>query len=77
MLAAGALVAVLCGLAAFEWSQASVAASIETELAEARQGAQTGRDGIDPAGRLLAMKADAAFSSCGTNCRAFFPIIPS
>jgi general secretion pathway protein L len=59
MLAAGALVVVLCGLAAFEWSQASVAASIETELAEARQGAQTGRDGIDPAGRLLAMKADA------------------
>jgi general secretion pathway protein L len=59
ILAAAALAVVLCGLAAFEWSQASVAAAIETELAEARQGAQNGHDGIDPEGRLLAMKAGA------------------
>jgi general secretion pathway protein L len=58
LLAVVALVAVVCGLAAFEWRQASVAATIETALAEARQGVQSGRDGIDPAGRLLAMKSD-------------------
>jgi general secretion pathway protein L len=58
LLAVSALVAVVCGLAAFEWRQASVAAAIETALAEARQGAQSGRDGVDPAGRLLAMKSD-------------------
>ena len=34
-------------------------AALETALAEARQGAQSGRDGIDPAARLFAMKADA------------------
>jgi general secretion pathway protein L len=58
VLAVVALVVVLSGLAAFEWSQASVAAAIETALAEVRQDAQSGHDGIDPAGRLLAMKAD-------------------
>jgi len=60
LLAGAALVASICGVAAFEWSQASVASSIETALAEARQGAQNGRDGIDPVGRLLALKADVS-----------------
>ena len=60
LLAVVALVAVICGLAAFEWRQASVATTIETALAEARQGAQSGRDGADPAGRLLAMKSDVS-----------------
>jgi general secretion pathway protein L len=60
LLAVAALVASVCGFAAFEWSQASVASSIETALAEARQGAQNGRDGIDPVGRLLALKADVS-----------------
>ena len=58
LLAVAALVAAIGGAAAFEWRQASVATAIDTALAEARQGAQSGRDGIDPAGRLLAMKAD-------------------
>lgn len=60
LLAAMALFAVLAGLLAFEWSQASVASTIETALAEARQGVQNGRDGIDPAGRLVAMKSDVS-----------------
>jgi len=60
LLAVAALVASICGVAAFEWNQASVASSIETALAEARQGAQNGRDGIDPVGRLLALKADVS-----------------
>jgi general secretion pathway protein L len=60
LLAVVAVVSVICGLAAFEWRQGSVAAAIETSLAEARQGAQSGRDGADPAGRLLAMKADVS-----------------
>jgi len=60
LLAAAALVAAVCGMAAFEWSQASVASSIDAALAEARQGAQNGRDGVDPVGRLLAMKADVS-----------------
>jgi general secretion pathway protein L len=47
-------------VATFEWSQASVASSIDAALAEARQGAQNGRDGVDPVGRLLAMKADVS-----------------
>lgn len=46
------------GLVAFEWRQSSVATGIETSLAEARQGVQGGRDGISPAARLFAMKAD-------------------
>jgi general secretion pathway protein L len=58
LLAVAALVASLAGIAVFEWRQASVAAALETSLAEARQGAQNGREGIDPVGRLLAMKAD-------------------
>jgi general secretion pathway protein L len=58
VLAVVAVVAVIFGLSAFEWRQASVAAAIETALAEARQGAQSGRDGTDPAGRLLAMKSE-------------------
>jgi len=60
LLAALSLVAAVSGAAAFEWSQASAATAIESALAEARQGAQHGRDGIDPAGRMLAMKADAS-----------------
>jgi len=60
LLAGATLVACVCAAAVFEWRQASVAAAIETELAEARQGAQNGRDGIDPVGRLLAMKADVS-----------------
>lgn len=60
LLAVTALFAVLSGLWAFEWSQASVATTIETALAEARQGAQNGHDGIDPAGRLLAMKSEVS-----------------
>jgi general secretion pathway protein L len=51
---------VICGLAIFEWRQASVAAAIEASLAEARQGAQSGRDGADSVGRLLALKADVS-----------------
>jgi general secretion pathway protein L len=58
LLAVAALGVVLFGLVAFEWSQAGVATAIETSLIEARQGAQSGRDGIDPTARLLAMKAD-------------------
>jgi general secretion pathway protein L len=57
LLAIAALGAVLLGLAVFEWRQASVAATLETALVEARQSAQNGRDGLDPAARLFAMKA--------------------
>jgi general secretion pathway protein L len=60
LLAVVALAAVICGLAVFEWRQASVAAAIETALTEARQGAQSGRDGGNSAGRLLAMKSDVS-----------------
>ena len=59
LLAVAALGAVLLGLVVFEWRQASVAGQLETALAEARRGAQSGRDGIDPAARLFAMKAEA------------------
>jgi general secretion pathway protein L len=59
LLAVAGLGVVILGLAAFEWSQASVASSIETSLVEARQGAQSGRDGISPTARLRALKADA------------------
>jgi general secretion pathway protein L len=59
LLAAAALAAVVLGLAVFEWRQASVAAALETAVLEARQSAQSGRDGLDPAARLFAMKADA------------------
>jgi general secretion pathway protein L len=59
LLAVAGLGVVMLGLAAFEWSQASVAASVETSLVEARQGAQSGRDGISPTARLRALKADA------------------
>jgi general secretion pathway protein L len=58
LLAAAALGAVLLGLIAFEWRQASVAAALEAAVSEARQAAQSGRDGLDPAARLFAMKAD-------------------
>ncbi len=58
ILAVAALTVVVLGLATFEWSQAGVATAIETSLMEARQGAQSGRDGIDPTAHLLAMKAD-------------------
>jgi general secretion pathway protein L len=60
LLAALSLVVAVCGAAVFEWSQASVSTAIESALAEARQGAQNGHGGIDPAGRLLAMKADVS-----------------
>lgn len=58
LLAVAALGAVLLGLVAFEWRQASVADALETALAEARLSAQSGRDGMDPAARLFAMKAE-------------------
>ncbi len=58
LLALAGLVATVLALLLFEWSQASVAASIEDELAEVRQAAQGGRDAIDPAARLFALKAD-------------------
>ena len=58
LLAIAALGAVLLGLVVFEWRQSSVAASVETALAEARQSAQSGRDGMDPAARLFAMKGE-------------------
>ncbi|WP_161856101.1 PilN domain-containing protein [Bradyrhizobium sp. CCBAU 051011] len=58
LLAVAALVAVLLGLVVFEWRQASVAAALEAALIEARLSAQSGRDGMDPAARLFAMKAD-------------------
>ena len=58
LLAVAALGAVLLGLIVFEWRQASVAAALETAVIEARQSAQSGRDGLDPAARLFAMKAD-------------------
>jgi general secretion pathway protein L len=58
LLAAAALGTVLLGLIVFEWSQASAAGQIENALVEARRGAQSGRDGIDPAARLFAMKAE-------------------
>jgi general secretion pathway protein L len=51
-----ALVAIALGLAVFEWGQSSVAAGLETSLAEARQGTHGGR--LSPDARLLAMKAD-------------------
>ncbi len=60
LLAVAALVASVLGVGAFEWSQAHVASAIENSLAEARQGAQHGRDGINPVGRLLALKADVS-----------------
>jgi general secretion pathway protein L len=58
LLAVAALGAVLLGLVVFEWRQASVAAALETAVVEARLSAQSGRDGMDPAARLFAMKAD-------------------
>ncbi|MCK1643016.1 PilN domain-containing protein [Bradyrhizobium sp. 157] len=58
LLAVAAFGAVLLGLVVFEWRQASVAAAVETALSEARQSAQSGRDGMDPAARLFAMKAE-------------------
>jgi len=59
LLAAGGLVALLLGLVALEWCQASVATSIEASLLEVREGAQGDRGGSNQAGRLLALKADA------------------
>jgi general secretion pathway protein L len=58
ILAIAGLGVVMFGLVALEWSQASVATGIEASLVEARQGVQGGRDGINPAARLFAMKAD-------------------
>jgi len=58
LLAVAALGAVLLGLVVFEWRQASVAAALETAVVEARLSAQSGRDGLDPAARLFAMKAE-------------------
>jgi general secretion pathway protein L len=58
LLAALSLVVAVLGVTVFEWRQASVATAMENALAEARQGAQNGRGGIDPARELLAMKAD-------------------
>lgn len=58
LLAAAGLGAVLLGLVAFEWTQASVAAGIEAALVEAREGARDGHSGFSQAARLFAMKAD-------------------
>jgi general secretion pathway protein L len=60
LLAVAGLGAVLVGLVALEWCQASVATGLEASLVEARQGVQGGHDGIDPAARLFAMKADVS-----------------
>jgi general secretion pathway protein L len=54
LLAAAGLGVVIFGLVALEWSQASVATSIEASLIEAREGGQ-GR--LNQATRLFAMKA--------------------
>lgn len=58
LLAMAALLASVACFTIFEWRQASVATAFDVLLADARQGAQSGRDGTDPAGRLVAMKAD-------------------
>lgn len=58
VLAMAALLASVACFAIFEWRQASVAAAVDALLADARQGAQSGRDGADPVGRLVAMKTD-------------------
>jgi general secretion pathway protein L len=58
LLAAIGFGAVIFGLVAFEWCQASVATSIEASLVEAREGAQAGRNGVNQAARLFAMKTD-------------------
>jgi general secretion pathway protein L len=58
LLAAAGIAAIVLGMLIFEWNQASVAASIEQDLAEARQTAQSGREAIDPAARLFALKAE-------------------
>jgi general secretion pathway protein L len=58
LLAVAGLGVAMLGLVAFEWSQASVATSIEASLAEARQSAQSGRTGLNQAAGLFAMKAD-------------------
>ncbi len=58
LLAAAGLGIVLLGVVAFEWCQASTAASIEASLVEAREGAQGVRDGSNQAVRLFALKAD-------------------
>jgi len=56
-LALASLVVALGCLAVFEWRQASVAASLESKISEARLGAHSGSDGLHPVGRLFAMKA--------------------
>lgn len=60
LLAVAALAVSVAGLVIFDWRQSSIASALEASLAEARQSAQGGRDGIDPAGRLLALKADVS-----------------
>jgi general secretion pathway protein L len=60
MLAVTGLCAVMLGLVAFEWCQASVATGIEASLLEAREGAQGGQGGLNEATRLFAMKADVS-----------------
>jgi general secretion pathway protein L len=58
LLAVAGLGVVMCGLVAFEWSQASVATRVEASLVAAREGAQGGRGGLNQTARLFAMKAD-------------------
>lgn len=58
LLAVAALGAVLLGLIVFDWRQASVANALEAALTEAQQSARTGRNGMDPAARLFAMKTE-------------------
>lgn len=58
LLAIAALGLALLSVIAFEWCQSSVAADVETSLAQARQGIQGGPNGVNPAARLFAMKAD-------------------
>lgn len=57
LLAVASVLAVGLALMAFEWSQASVAASVEAALAEARDGVQGGQN-IDTAARLYAMRSE-------------------
>ena len=58
LLAGAGLGLAVFGLVAFEWCQSSRATDIEISLAEARQGARGGAEGINPEARLFAMKAD-------------------
>jgi general secretion pathway protein L len=58
LLFVAALATIILGSVIFEWTQSSVATSIETSLAEIRHDTHGGDDGSTPAARLFAMKAE-------------------